>query len=334
MLDCGSAARRQTIRCCNSALSRSTAGMSGMAPRSRRDDRTLTWRDAFTRPGRKRSGRSRTRLHGNRLPTHCSPNTTPLHGQDDFRLKCQHRYGPHIAALAPNSPDGIRPPAKSLFMERCGPPRPEPHLLSRPPDQLICRNAPAWSATPKTLYQPLLDSGPSRGTEAPSAPPFPAEAVADRWDRSLGSYEPILRAVLGVALSSWARSSRCQPARCLTLVSSHDAPQPCGYSVCQSHARVDLGHRTADTRCPSTVDRQPRTSITPETARLRSRPRQYRSNSRAMEDPAVSDLSITFSRSPQARRPGRADFNQHSQDWLMARRYAWRASPKLRIARG
>ena len=45
----------------------------------------------------------------------------------------------HHAALAPNSPDGIRPP--SLFRTR------------GPPDQLICR----YATTPKTLYQPLLE---------------------------------------------------------------------------------------------------------------------------------------------------------------------------------
>ena len=47
-----------------------------------------------------------------RLPTHCSPNTSRF--MAEFRLKASTDMA-HHAALAPNSPDGSRPPAKSLF---------------------------------------------------------------------------------------------------------------------------------------------------------------------------------------------------------------------------
>ena len=62
----------------------------------------------------------------------------------------------HHAALAPNSPDGSRPPAKSLF-RTLWTSSPLPHLCL---DHQINSSAAMLRlvTTPKTLYQPLLDS--------------------------------------------------------------------------------------------------------------------------------------------------------------------------------
>ena len=100
----------------------------------------------------------------------------------------------HHAALAPNSPDGSRPPAK-VTLQNAVDLLALAASLSRPPDQLIPRNAPVGhhseDLVPASVGQlhrgerELHLSLHSR-QRLPRSRPLP------------GSYEPILRAVLGV----------------------------------------------------------------------------------------------------------------------------------------
>ena len=105
----------------------------------------------------------------------------------------QHRYGP--CGVGPEQPR--RQPAPSqVTRERCGPPRPCRTL--RPPDQLAAMLR--LVTTPRLLDSSIAGNGSS------ICPSIPGRG----WiNRSLGSYEPILRAVLGIQLGGPV-STRCQ----------------------------------------------------------------------------------------------------------------------------
>ena len=171
----------------------------------------ILWRDAST-------ARS---IRANRLQTLAHPlfaQHQPLHGR--VQVEGQHgRYGPPCG-VGPEQPR-IRPP-ESLFrtLWTSSPLAP----LSRPPDQLICRNAPVGHHAEN---QPCW-TAPSRG----------GSSICGRGcsiNRSLVD-EPILRAVLGVPIQLGTKPADPCP---------HDAPQ----SVQRLPVLLgDLGHRTAELR--------------------------------------------------------------------------------------
>ena len=127
----------------------------------------LAWRT--TRPGRlitpKRTAFIRLLIH--------SPPRAPLHR----RVQVEgHAVTAHQAALAPNSPEGSRPPASSSFSTL---------WTSSPFPQSTSRLV----TTPKTLNQP-----PSRGPTGSTGWPFPAGAGS----AAAHGNETVVGAVLGV----------------------------------------------------------------------------------------------------------------------------------------
>ena len=99
----------------------------------------------------------------------------------------------HHAALAPNNPDGSRPPAKSLFRtlwtsSALAAP------LSRPPDQLISRKGPVGHHS-----EDLVPASVGQLHRGERKLHLPLHCWQRLFDQPLpGSYEPILRAGLGV----------------------------------------------------------------------------------------------------------------------------------------
>ena len=140
----------------------------------------------------------------------------------------------HHAALAPNSPDGSRPPAKSLF-RTLWTSSPLPHLCPRPPDQLICRNAPvghhAEDLVPASVGQ--LHSGERKLH-------LPLHSRQRLFDQPLpGSYEPILRAVLGVP---YPVGHEVHISPLLTPWSHTMLPKPCGIAPASLARRPRTPH--------------------------------------------------------------------------------------------
>ena len=113
-------------------------------PRPRRMVSPLACR--ATRPARLMTPK---RTAFNRLLTHSLPNTNRFTAE--FRLNANTVIA-HHAALAPNSPDGSLPPAKSSFSTACTS-SPLPHLcLYHHTNSSPVR--PRLVTTPVTLYQP------------------------------------------------------------------------------------------------------------------------------------------------------------------------------------
>ena len=251
-----------------------------------------------------RSGRSAP--PSDACPVHCSPDTSRF--MAEFRLKASTDMA-HHAALAPNSsrrhPLPMEPSHSSATLWTSSP---LPHLCL----DLRSTHLPqcsGWSPRRRpctslcwTAYQP-------RGTGSSICPSIPGRGCS--INRSLRSYQPILRAVLGVPYPVGHEGHTADPC-------PHDAPQPCGTASASlaRRPRTPHGVNSVGSRRP-----QPRTQ-SPRTARLYP-PRSTGSNSRWY--PAVSDLS---SHLLHPRRQTAQRSNQHSQ-LLMARRYV--AVPKLRM---
>ena len=116
----------------------------------------------------------------------------------EFRLKASTEYGATMRRWR-RTASTASGPQPSHSSERTS--SPLPHLCLRPPDQLILPQVVRLVTTPKTLYQPLLDSSIAgngtmrRWPRTAPPPPFPAGL----FDQPLpDSDEPILGAVLRV----------------------------------------------------------------------------------------------------------------------------------------
>ena len=147
----------------------------------------------------------------------------------------------HHAALAPNSPDGSRPPAKSL--ERCG----GPYRTS--------------VSTTRSTHLPQCPVGHHSEDLVPASVGqlhrgerklhLPLHSRQRLFDQPLpGSYEPILRAVLGVPYPV-GHEVHLSP----LLACPHDAPQPCGTASASCSATSDTAATPPSRRASITPNR-------------------------------------------------------------------------------
>ena len=157
--------------------------------------------------------------------------------------------------------------------------------LSRPPDQLICRNAPVGHHA-----EDLVPASVGQLHRREWKLHLPLHSRQRLFDRPLLVAMNRYSGCSWSALSSWARSSH-QPT---ADPCPHDAPQPCG----TASASLARRPRTPHGGTPSSRRPQPQTR-SPRTARLHP-PRSTAATPAGT--PPYPDLSITFS-TPAGRRP-------------------------------
>ena len=100
----------------------------------------------------------------------------PLHGRVQVEGHAAAHTGPPVRRWPRTAPTASVPQPSHSCQNGCGCSSPLPHLCLDHQINGICRNAPVGHHA-EDLGTSLCWTAPSRGTEAPSAPPFPAEAV-------------------------------------------------------------------------------------------------------------------------------------------------------------